>query len=331
MQFRYARNWVAPSIVDRIPRERLADRPVLVCFLAGNGSAAQPYQIVPIRYARLIRAELVGTSCLFIFEAGDFANDLNDADVRAAVDSSTVSRLPGVTGANQAFFVFRCTLPCPMPWRGMNLGAFESTVSRVAAFPPFTGPDTVFFTLFRLSRLRKFSWFGTWPHPRWPSRLNMGSYVLPSGKRYECEVYCLKPNDPPAGVQPGRLKLSVEADDDQLKFVSATHGDIDSKYDVKRFLCQSDVGILDRLTGFRLFITDQTNNTTYRDLSLPVVLRRSFILGPVKGLLITAAVAGTAMLAANAAGKLDLKTAALLFVLGVFAGITSVFPSVKKP
>lgn len=330
MQFRYARNWVAAEIVERIRGERLANRSVLVCFLAGNG-AAQPFEIVPIRYGRLIRAELLGTSCLFIFEAGDFVTGLNDALVRAAVDAAIVPRLPGASPANQALFAFRCTLPCPMPWIGMNLRDFEDAVSRVAAFPPFNSPDTVFFTLFRMSGLRKFSWFGTWPRPRWPSRLHMGSYVLPSGGRYECEVYCLRPTDPAAGAVGARLKLTVEADDEQLTFVSATHGEVDSRYDVKRFLCRSDVGILDRLTGFRLLITNETDNTTTRDVSLPVVLRRSFLLGPVKGVLITLATATTGMLAANAAGKLDTKTAILLVAVGLFAGIASVFPSVKKP
>jgi hypothetical protein len=215
----------------------------------------------------------------------------------------------------------------------MNLRDFENAVSRVAAFPPFNGPDTVFFTLFRMSGLRKFSWFGTWPRPRWPSRLHMGSYVLPSGGRYECEVYCLRPTDPAADAVGAKLRLTVEADDEQLTFVSATHLEVDSRYDVKRFLCRSDVGVLDRLTGFRVFISTENNGVpvTGRDIALPVILRRSFLLGPVKATLIGLATGGTGMLAANAAGKLDLKTGILLFAVGLFAGIASVFPSVKKP
>lgn len=329
MQFRYARNWIAASVVGRIPGEQLADERILICFLAGDGKSRK-FEIVPIRFARLIRAELVGTSCVFVFEAGPFVSELDDADVRAAVDSATRSKLPGLSSASAALFAFECGLQAPYFERTPNLQAFESAVSRVSAHPPFSAPDTIFFTLFRLSLLRRFSWFGTWPKPRLPSRLNMGSYILPSGRRYECEVYCLRPNDPPAGAAPSKSELSAEAEDDELTFVSATQRDLDSKYDVKRFVCRSDYAVLDRLTGFRLFITAE-DGTTHRDVALPVVLRRSFLLRELKFLLVVGVTWVSAMIAAKAAGKLDWASGALLFAVAFFAGVTAIFPSVKKP
>jgi hypothetical protein len=330
MQFRYDRKWVAPSILEQIPREQLAGVVILLCFLAGDG-AAHPFEIIPIRFARLIRAELVGTSCLFIFEAGGFARGLDDAAVRSAIDSTNRPKLPGPSKASQALFAFDCDLRTPLPPGTPSLAAFENVVARVTKSQPFSSPETVFFTVFRMSRLGKFSWFGSWPRTKFPSRAQMGTYVLSGGKRYECEVYCLRPNESAQGEAAAKLKLSIASEDDQLTFISATHGEVDSKYDVKRFVFRSDAGIFDRLTGIRFFLTNETDGTTRREIALPILLRRNVLLGEIKFLLVGAATAITGLLAASAAGKLTPLIGTLIAIGGFLAGIAAVFPSVKKP
>jgi hypothetical protein len=218
-----------------------------------------------------------------------------------------------------------------IPPQALDLAAFEDAVSRVSKFQPFYMPQTVFFTVFRMSRIGKFSWFGSWPRTKSPGGAYMGTYVLAGGKLYECDVYCLRPNEAPTGQTPARIKLSITAEDDQLTFVSATHGDIDSKYDVKRFVFRSDPGIFDRLTGIQIFLTNETEGTTHREIALPILLRRTVLLREVKFLLVGAATAITGMLAAKAAGKLDSVTGTLLLIGGMLAGIAAVFPTVKKP
>jgi hypothetical protein len=330
MQFRYDRRWVAPSVIAQIPREQLADEPILICFLAAD-SGPHGFEILPIRFARLIRAELVGTSCLLIFEARDFVDEIDDSAVRAAVSTSIRAKLPGPSPASDALFAFECTLPTPPPPGGMNLGAFENSVTRLSKFQPFSTAETMFFTVIRLHRLGKFSWFGSWPRTKSPNGADMGTYVVAGGKRYEFEIYCLRPNEPPAGGQPPKLRLTIDSEDDQLTFVSATHGEVDSKYDVKRFVFRSDPGVFDRLTGIRVSITNVNDGTTQREIALPILLRRNVLLGEVKFLLVGLATAITGLLAATAANKLTPGTATLIGIGGFLAGVAAVFPSVKKP
>jgi hypothetical protein len=330
MHFRYNRSWVEPSLYARIPREQLAGEAILVCFLAGDGKA-NPYTIVPVRYARLIRGEQVGSSCVFIFEAGAFVADLEDAAVRAATHATVRPKLPNPAPASAALFAFEAVLPVPCVERPAKLSAFEQTVDRVVKHAPFSSEDTAFFTVFRLSEIRGRSWYGTWPQPE---RLSAGAYRLSGGKRYECEVYCLRPNDPPTAKKATKLALAVGSEDEPITFASIKRGDIDSKYDVKRFVFFSEPTALSRVAGFRVFLAkgDEADSEVSRDVSVQVVLGGSLLLGPIRALLIGIGTAGPAMVAANAAGKLnDLQTVLIMALLGMMAGVAAIFPTLRKP
>lgn len=164
--------------------------------------------------------------------------------------------------------------------------------------------------------------------------LSSGAYRPSGGKRYECEVYCLRPNDPPPKTKAARLALAVGSEDEPITFASIKRGEIDSKHDVKQFVFFSEPTALSRVAGFRIFVAkgDESDGEVSRDLSLQVVLGGSLLMGPIRALLIGIGTAGPAMVAANAAGKLnDVQTFSLMALLGLMAGVAAIFPTLRKP
>src|SRR5688572_18618268 len=77
MQFRYSANWLATDVRDQVPRGLLAGEYALVCFVADD-KASKPYEMVPVRFVRIIRAEQVGTSYILTLAADAFASGVTD-------------------------------------------------------------------------------------------------------------------------------------------------------------------------------------------------------------------------------------------------------------
>jgi len=333
MQFRYSANWLADDVRARVPGAQLADEYALICFVA-DGMAANPYKLVPVRFARIIRAEQVGTSYILTLAADAFASNVADAALRAAMTAADRARLPSAAKAANELYGISTNFD-PRPHKCRTFAAFETTATELSGHASFATEQTAFFSVRQISKVSGRSWFGTWAAP---SSIELGAFSLRTGKRYECEVYCLRlfENHPDAkGVKlPSKeLALVAEANDDSLQFASAKRSVIDSRYDVKRYVFAAEPEVMRRVSGFRLFLSAEgdSEERARQDISLQMVFGGSLVMAIIRVFFIGAATASPGMIAANASGKLNSGTAILMIALGALAGIAAIFPSFRKP
>lgn len=333
MQFRYSAKWLADDVRARVPRALLADEYALICFVA-DGTATTPYELVPVRFARIIRAEQLGTSYILTLAADAFAANVTDAALRAAMATTDRNRLPSPAGAANELYGVSADFD-PQPHKRRSFDAFETTAQRLSGHASFATEETAFFSVRHISNVTGRSWFGTWPAP---TRVDQGAFTLRTGKRYECEVYCLRlfENQPDLqGVKPPPklLTLVAEANDDSLQFASTKRSVIDSRYDVKRYVFAAEPEVLRRVSGLRLFLSaaDDGDGQARQDISLQMVFGGSLVMAALRACFIGAAAAGPGMIAANASGKLTSGTAIVMIAVGSLAGIAAIFPSFRKP
>lgn len=347
LQLRYGAPLIAADVQGRVPREQLAGEAALVCFVA-NANAPIPFALIPVRFVKIIRAEKVGTSYIFTVAADAFVTGLTDADIRATASHTDQQRLPAPPGTSPTagdIFAFSGT----RAWRdhkSLSLNTFEATAEHLAAHTTFNATRSAFFTVVRISEVRARSWFGTWPQPL---KVDQGAFDLRAGKRYECEIYCLRLYEPPKAVaiKPNsgfvvttivstspKLSLGAEVNDNWVQFGSAKRSIIDSRYDVKRFLFEAEPNVIRRVSGIRLFLTegvDESPTDHQQDITLPLIFRGSIFWAVVRAILIGIATAGPSMIAINAAGKLNAGAVAAVIALGALAGAAAIFPSIRKP
>jgi hypothetical protein len=333
MQFRYNASWLADDIRAQIPGEQLAGEYALVCYVA-DAKVPNPYELVPVRFARIIRAERVGASYILTLAADAFANGVTDVALRTAMHALDRVRLPSAAKASGELYAVRAALNA-QGHKSLNFEAFEATARRLSAHTPFATEQTAFFSVRQIRRVSGRSWFGTWanPHP-----VDEGAFNLKSGKRYECEVYCLRLYEAPtdlSGTRPALrgLALVAEANDTSVQFASTKRSEIDSRYDLKRYVFAVEPEALRRVSGIRLFLSAEGDTETQerQDISLQMVFAGSFALASVRAVAIGIATAGPAMIAANANNKLNTGAAILMIALGALAGIAAIFPAFRKP
>jgi len=328
LQFRYDVRLLSPWVLEKLPREGLAGAQALVCFLASSGPSS-PRQIVPVRLATVVRAELIGSSCVFTLEANFYVPPLGDLQIRNAVVARERDKLPLAPTSDpegEGYFAFFASLDW---WslRREEAEAFEATARALAVHSPFDGEGTLFYSVHRLAKVATTSWFGTWPRPLRPSA---GVYCLASRRRYQVEIY---------SFAPGRLgpdtHLRVESEDEFIHFVTPRSIAVDSRYDVKRIVFSTDAEVLARAGGMRVYLThgnaEAKDADVRQDIGLQFIFGGSWLLGLLRAGAIGIGTAGPAMVAANAAGKLSVGVAIVMIALGAVAGLGAVFVSLKKP
>ncbi|WP_224543694.1 hypothetical protein [Mesorhizobium sp. CA16] len=333
LQFRYDGRWLADDVRNRVPCEQLADEYALVCFVAGSSDPI-PYDLIPVRIARIIRAETVGTSYIFTLAAHAYVSEATAGALNTAISPLSRERLPSAAHAPNELYCFSVDLDLRSHQR-LTFDAFEETAKQLSRHKSFATEESAFFAVRQISRISGRSWFGTWPRP---SAVEQGAFRLRTGRRYECEVYCLRLFQHPADavdVQPTHkeLALVVEANDDSIQFASAKRSVVDSRYDVKRYVFAAEPEVMRRVSGFRLFLSAEGDggNQVRQDITLQIMFGGSLFLASIRAIAIGIATAGPGMIAANAAGKLNSGTAVLMIALGALAGISAIFPSFRKP
>lgn len=332
MQFRYDQQWMSDEIWGRIDCEGLAGEWGLTCFLSqslGNAPSKAMPVIIPLRYVRIIRAEKIGSSCIIVFEVGQFAACLSDLDVRSSTVSGDQSSLPGVASRNGTKYAFQAELSRPRTSKDLNLRAFETIAARLSEHAPFNSAETVYYTLFRVSKKPARSWFGTWPRPEKIARAFFGAYRLSSGCDYEFEVYTLRPTSSSSSIPVTDIALQVLPFGDDLSFISSTENTIDSRYDVKRFVCSSDHSLVQRVSSCNLALSGPAA-VRPREITIPVILQRNALLGGAKWALLTVGTAIAAITALIASEKYSTEAGLLILAGAGVAAIAALLPTIKK-
>jgi hypothetical protein len=333
MQFRYSANWLADEVRSRVPGGQLADEYGLVCFVASDKAAA-PYELIPVRFVRIIRVEPVGTSYIVTLAADAYASGVTDAALRNAMPEGNRRRLPSAAKAADELYCLEAGFNA-RPHKHFGYQAFEATAEQLSKQPTFNTEETAFFAVRQISKVDGWSWFGTFASP---SLIDRGAFKLRTGNRYECQVYCLRLFIPPKGADgvqplPNELALVAEGNDDSVQFASAKRSVIDSRYDLKRYVFAVELEATRRVSGIRLFLLakDDGEAVARQDVSLQMVFGGSFSIAFLKMLFIGVATAGPGMTAAGLAGKLTAGVAIAMIAIGMLAGVAAVFPAFRKP
>lgn len=330
MLFRYDEALLSDDVKSRLPRMQLAQEKLLVCFLTNNADIT-PATFVPVRFARIIRAERIGQSVLFTLAAEEFVEGVTDADIRSAASPADRARLSTLAVPGKIF-----GFQVNENWkthRSSTLRAFEETAKTLSSNKAFASPSKAFYTVSRLARLQGESWYvKTEPD----LHVHMGVYKLHAGISYECEVYCLNYHGTSAAPLVGPVApppvLAADTNSAWVEFGSVKRHAIDTKYDVKRFIFSTEPHTFRRSSGISLFLTGKIEaaSSDYRqDILLPVNFGGSFWLGLARAAAIGSATAAPGMIAINAAGKLTPLAAGAALIAGLFAGLLSVYPILK--
>jgi len=327
VQLRYEKALLSVELLARVPREQLAGSEAMFCFVSSKR------EIVSCRFLTIIRAEFIGTSVIFTVAANAFANGIEDSAIRAATSTTDRLRLPAPPSARTGELFGLGATTCWSRQRTYAIDAFEQTAKRLVEDPAFSGAGTAFFHIVGLKKAAGRSWFGTWPRSE-PVR--EGAFLLATGKRYQCEVYCLHLHETnPAAIGPPQPipALAIEGSDDWFQFGSSKRQAIDTRYDLKRFIFSTESNAWRRVGGLSVFLTKglDPKHADYRqDILLPMIFSGSWGWYSLRVLAVAVATSGPSLTAINAAGKLD-NLGIVLFVLalGLVAGIAAVVPGFK--
>lgn len=326
-QFRYDTRLIESSVVALAQSGQLSGEAAVVCYVTPGGEHEQR-QFIPVRHVTIMRAEIVGSTCVLTIEARNYVTGLSSDFIRRRTTDEVRAALPqfasaDAEGANSELLAFFSAFEVRR-YADREMAAFQTTADMLARFRPFSTPGTTFYTVYRLSKAALSSLFARTSKPL---RAEGGVYRLRSGSRYELEIYVYAPTAPAEG-----LKLTASAESDVVGFVSRPVVAIDSRYDLKSLILATRAELWTRPTGVSLQFIPGADGPAHppRDISLRLLVRGRFLIGAAKALVVTCGTTGPAALAALAADKLTPALALSMVLFGAVAGIGSVFIASSK-
>lgn len=330
LRFRYGKSYVADALLAA-PDKTLIGREALICHLADQNDG-KPALVLPCRFVSVERAELVGSSLILTLSAGAYAQNLDDAALRALMTPAEVALLPNQGSDAKSppgLFAFSIAAPLTNKYAPDAAGAaaFEATAEALRD-AGFGAADTPM-AFYMVRGLAKES-----GKTEMPVAAKDGRYGLVAGVRYALDVYSYAPD---ADITPADAStLTVAADDSDVKFSSEMAAKLDSRYDLNRFLFSTEQRLLSLPTGMRITLGVPTlvdGKTTIEqrcDITLDLRFAGSKWLTVGQIALIAIGTATPAVIGAYAAQKGSPGLAAIMFVTALATGIGTVFPFKKS-
>lgn len=333
LRFRYDSKYVEPSVLGLVRAKTLVTQTVLICHLAEQPNDKLAL-VVPCRFATVSRAQLIGTSVILTLSTGAYVHQLDDGALRNSMTAEELKLLPGQGSADTAppgrfAFPIEAPLTANAAPTAAEAAAFETTAKalRTAGF----GADDTPMPFYAVRDLVEIG--DKTGEPARSITVKEGRYPLQSGKRYAVDVYSYAPE---GEVKPSDAStLTVEVDDSEVKFSSATAAKLDSRYDLNRFRFSSEPRLLSLPTGLRIALgtpigTDGKNVETRCDITLELDMAGSGWLAVGRIVLIAIGTATPAIIGAYAAQKGSLGLAAFMILAAIATGIGTVLPAFKK-
>lgn len=329
LQFRYDLSIVDVKILESTKSGQLLNRDALVCY-AWTGAVGAPTDFVPCRLARVIGAEIVGSSFVVRFEVAGYVQLGKDIDFIALLSEEDREKTPKWEQDADTFRLkglFAIALKArPNLNTSKELDAFESIVKKLRSFCDFSGEKGCqFFAVMGINSVMRD------PQGReFYERMHLslhGSFVLKSGIEYEMQVYIFAPDfGPTATVR--ETSIHIESENKLLDFPQGKSSEIDSEYDVKRFRFVTEKNVYAFSAALTLFIGQDEDRSC--DITIPAVFGRDFRDGIIRMVLITIGSSVPAMLAAQATEKLSPSLGLIMLIAAAATGIGTVFFGSRK-
>lgn len=337
-QFRYGLEFFDPSLLLRAKTNRLAGLKAVVVFLNTNASA-RSVSMVLCRAVTIRRSELIGTSCILTLTAGDYLEHLDDAAIRARLNSQERALLP-VWGTNTDYpigkFVIDVTAAIDSSQaaaRNNEMEAFEATAMALSSYSCFDADTKIAFYAVR-EVLTEDDWRpGPWHRGRRRATYANGRYELQSGYRYDLETYIYSPSG--GKTDKGVTKLSVDSDEKAVRFTSAKELPLDSRYDLNRFSFTTDEQINAISAALRVSLSvPHALDSDKRELRCDIVVETRFagwwprICARI--ILIAIGTASPAIIGVAYKDEMSFGIAVIMFGGALIAGWAAVLPSLRK-
>jgi hypothetical protein len=236
LQFRYDLSIVDVKILEGTKSGQLLNRDALVCYV-WTGAVGAPTDFVPCRLARVIGAEIVGSSFVVRFEVAGYVQLGEGIDFIALLSEEDREKTPkweqdADTLKLKGLFAIALKAR-PNLNTSKKLDAFESIVKKLRSFCDFSGEKGCqFFAVMGINSVMREPQ-GREVYNRMHLSMH-GSFVLKSGIEYEMQVYIFAPDfGPTATVR--ETSIHIESENKLLDFPQGKSCEIDSEYDVKRF------------------------------------------------------------------------------------------------
>ena len=329
LRFRYGTDHVEASVLADLRTGNLTGQDVLICHLADRKDG-KPAALIPCRFATISRAKLVGTSIVLTLATGAYAQQLDDAGLRALMTPEELAQLPNQgSDAKEPPGKFALPIAAPLTSKAApeaaGPAAFEMTAAALHAAEFGSGdPPTSFYAVRDLIDLD-----GDGAIER-PVVVTNGHYALRSGKRYAIEVYSFAPDSDVTSA--AASTLTADANDIDVKFGSEKEAKLDSRYDLNRFCFSTDQRLLELPAGLRLalgvptLVDGKTVIEQRCDITLELRFSGSKLMIGSRIFLIAIGTAIPAILGAYAAQKASFCLSAAMFAAALVTGIGTVFP-----
>jgi hypothetical protein len=317
IQFRYAREWVAPAIladlVDAKKRKALAGKDVLISYVDQTELQQDP-ELLPCRMASLVDVVPLGRTVSLQLELADFAlaSDLtqfNDEAKSLAGDVFPRREADGLKGA----YWFEISRSPNSIARSSGLATWESIVQQVATRPDFQ-EEHFFYTVEGLVDVA----------PTKPLAAKRNMFHMRANREYDLRIYHYHPThgDP-------RAQIGLETSHASLSFTTNPEVLLDSRYDLKRIRLRT-MAPESREPGVLTIRRQEQGKPEWEwEFDLPIQVRATFWRKIGFGLLVGCFLAVSPIVGAYSNPSLSAGSRQVIslvaIVTGILAGVTAAF------
>ena len=232
LQFRYDTELVSDSVLRMIEDGTIIGEDVLIAYAdqtIPNGDVAPtgPFEMVPVRLAKLASASLPGRTVSLIFSLEDVVYASNLQAFNNDVDNLTGGSLPRwVSGMREGLLCTQLTNRPTTFVQADDLRQWEEVVTQLADRKDFSDEETFITVLGLLSKRDVQAMSATLRHLPWPKELTADDHR-------DLTIYHYHPSRAPS-----TLAVSVDIGP-QLGLESNRVSTLDSRYDIRRFRIRS--------------------------------------------------------------------------------------------
>ena len=282
LQFRYRLDLVAERVKQRIKDGTYKNIRVLIAYLDQQDRTKVP-ELVPCRFARVVHAQIHGSTTSLVFVLGEFAyaenvEAFNNQARLASGDTLPLRKRPEDKFAEGAFWLEVGDEALSNVISTRDLGDWEKIVCQLLHHEDFKTENCFYMVegLYEAEEEKKIN-------------MKFGSYHLKPSQEYEVRIYHFLPKIAPKTVS---LRLSVSRP--SITFTTNCVQTIDSEYDMKRIRFKTGRPVLSEKSVLSVFRTNGDVSNEIETMDFDIQLQTSgtwvlkLILGIVIGILLAA-------------------------------------------
>jgi hypothetical protein len=316
IQFRYAREWIAPGIIGRLDgrrsRKKLRGASSLIAYI-DQADPGREWDIIPCRFASLVDAVPLGRTVSLQLSVKEFAFAADLDQLNETLRASLGELLPRQTEAGiEGCYWFDLDEPSGLA-RSIDLASWENIIEQIAARSDF-GNDRFFYAVDGLADVSTDKVL----------RARKNVFKLRPARDYDLRLYHFHPSE----GDPDSL-VSVTASGAPVSFSMTPELLLDSRYDLKRIRFRTGSPVPGERGVLTLRRRRRSEAEWEWEFDVPLAVRGAFARQLGFGLLIAVFLAVTPIIAAYSNPNLSDRNQRIIAVVAaissLLAGISAAF------